>query len=302
MRDYEVVFIGHTTYDILGILKKDVSPLRTNQLSRWEYSFGGKAANAAVYCADAGARTAYVGVVGNDFRSIGYEEYLRSSSVNVDNVFYLDQKTPVYSAFTYKDKTYAFLQPAQYSDSQLVELREHFGRYVKVLPAKILYCAFNDHSSVLDVFRLARTTGKQTAWNPLFSALDAELERSILNETDFLFINEKEALTLKEQLGLELNQYYEAFGTSVICNTQGSKGCKLIVRGQVKHIPGIKAESVIDPTGAGDAFAGTFLAATTLSTFKTFESCAKHACQVASLVVGKLGTQNRKADLISISI
>jgi ribokinase len=296
MKDYEVIFIGYTTYDILGTLKKDVSPLRTNQLSRWQYSFGGKAANAAVYCTDAGASAAYIGVVGNDFRSIGYEEHLRSSSVSVDNVFSTNQKTPVYSAFTYKEKTYAFLQPAQYSDSQLVELREHFSRYVKASPAKILYCAINDHSLVLDVFRLARTTGKLTAWNPLFSSLDAELERSILNETDFLFINEKEALTLKEQLSMELNQYYEAFGTSVICNTQGSKGCKLIVRGKIRHIPGVKAESVIDPTGAGDAFAGTFLAATTLSTFKSFESCAKRACQVASLVVGRLGTQSLKTD------
>lgn len=299
MGDYQVIFIGHTTYDVLGILKKDVSPLRTNQLSRWEYSFGGKAANAAVYCADAGARTAYVGVVGNDFRSIGYEEYLRSSSVNVDNVFYINQKTPVYSAFTYREKTYAFLQPAQYSDSQLVDLREHFRRYVKALHTKILYCAFNNHSLVLDVFRLARSTGKQTGWNPLFSALDAELERSILNETDFLFVNEKEALTLKQQLGIELDQFYKAFGTSVICNTQGSKGCKLIVRGQVSHVPAIEAKSVIDPTGAGDAFAGTFLAATTLSSFKSFELCAERACQVASLVVGKLGTQSRKANLTS---
>lgn len=45
----------------------------------------------------------------------------------------------------------------------------------------------------------------------------------------------------------------------VVCETLGREGARLLHDGTVTPIPGIETEE-IDPTGAGDAFSGTFLA------------------------------------------
>ncbi len=65
----------------------------------------------------------------------------------------------------------------------------------------------------------------------------------------------------------------DAFGTdaaslaeagAVVCETLGSEGARLYQAGAVTEIAGIEVEEV-DPTGAGDAFSGAFLAAYTQS-------------------------------------
>jgi sugar/nucleoside kinase (ribokinase family) len=46
--------------------------------------------------------------------------------------------------------------------------------------------------------------------------------------------------------------------TRIAVMTQGPKGCMVFTQGMSKHIPGFPAREV-DPTGAGDVFAGAFL-------------------------------------------
>jgi sugar/nucleoside kinase (ribokinase family) len=88
------------------MVKSDIFSVVNHELAQWAYSFGGKAANAAVYCSAAGATVAFMGTVGNDFDQIGYRAYMQEFDIDIDDVFDTGEKTPVYIALSYKGKTY----------------------------------------------------------------------------------------------------------------------------------------------------------------------------------------------------
>ena len=288
--DSEILFIGNTTYDTLGILKTDINPSIYNELTQFGYSFGGKAANAAVYCANLGGKAAYVGTVGSDFESIGYRKYLEDHSVDITDVFYINQKTPRFFSFRSEATTYSFVSPSKLSKNQLNHLRDHLNRVVSERPAKIVYCAISNEELILDIFTRARMKGIRTAWNPLvsLSSLKREQIERILRETDLLFVNSQEFADLESSMFLSPSDFYTSYGIAIICITLGEMGCKIVDKGIITNIPTIKVD-VIDTIGAGDAFAGTFLAATQL--FNTTKLCAELACIAGSLVVEGFGAQ-----------
>ncbi|HET6786763.1 MAG TPA: PfkB family carbohydrate kinase, partial [Aquabacterium sp.] len=41
--------------------------------------------------------------------------------------------------------------------------------------------------------------------------------------------------------------------------TLGAEGCNVWQNGEKQHVPGLKADAVVDPTGCGDAFRGGLL-------------------------------------------
>jgi len=52
----------------------------------------------------------------------------------------------------------------------------------------------------------------------------------------------------------------QGYGTKIVIVTRGMKGSKLLFEGRPYDIPACKPKIVRDPTGAGDAFIGAFLA------------------------------------------
>jgi len=68
----------------------------------------------------------------------------------------------------------------------------------------------------------------------------------------------------------------------------GDKGCMLSVDGAIVHVPAPPITSV-DSTGAGDAFAGAFLAE--YQRTKNVLAAAKYATKVSTRVVERLGAQ-----------
>jgi sugar/nucleoside kinase (ribokinase family) len=50
------------------------------------------------------------------------------------------------------------------------------------------------------------------------------------------------------------------YGARIVIVTRGMKGSKLLFEGKLYDIPACKPKIVRDPTGAGDAFIGAFLA------------------------------------------
>lgn len=76
--------------------------------------------------------------------------------------------------------------------------------------------------------------------------------RDILPYVDVLVLSEEDlngnAELMDEYIGL----------TRIAVITQGAQGCNVFVNGTSTHVPGFPAREV-DPTGAGDVFAGAFL-------------------------------------------
>src|SRR6185503_18503717 len=58
---------------------------------------------------------------------------------------------------------------------------------------------------------------------------------------------------------LEAAREVKSWGPQVVIVKQPAHGCSLLTKDGYFALPGYPLEAVVDPTGAGDAFAGAFL-------------------------------------------
>ncbi len=85
---------------------------------------------------------------------------------------------------------------------------------------------------------------------PMFSG--DELKDFIAKAT-WVAVNDYEAKMLCDRTGLTLESLSNSHLKGVIV-TLGADGCDVWEQGKKTHVPGVKAEAVVDPTGCGDAF------------------------------------------------
>jgi sugar/nucleoside kinase (ribokinase family) len=99
-------------------------------------------------------------------------------------------------------------------------------------------------------------------------------------------LKEIEAVTGQSELSSAVKAVHD-LGVKIIIVTLGAKGAAVSVEGTVHNVPAYKPDKLVDPTGAGDAFIGGFLAE-----YVRGEDCAWCSCigsAVASLVVEGIG-------------
>ncbi|MFO1034521.1 MAG: ribokinase [Hyphomicrobiales bacterium] len=138
---------------------------------------------------------------------------------------------------------------------------------------------------------IARAAGTTTILN---TAPAAPLDDSILALCDYVTPNESEATALT---GIEVKDADTARkagdallkrGAGAAIITLGAQGALLHTRSASLHLPVMKAGTVVDTTGAGDAFNGGFAAA--LARGETSEAAARFASAVAGISVTRPGT------------
>ncbi|MDD5224564.1 MAG: PfkB family carbohydrate kinase [bacterium] len=82
----------------------------------------------------------------------------------------------------------------------------------------------------------------------------------LLKRVDILTINESEARQLSEEYNLvKAARRIQAMGPKILVIKQGEYGVLMFEGDQIFSAPGYPLETVYDPTGAGDTFAGGFM-------------------------------------------
>jgi adenosine kinase len=84
---------------------------------------------------------------------------------------------------------------------------------------------------------------------PMFSR---EELAELLHLASYVAVNDYEGKLLAEKTGRTLEEI--ARGVRALVYTRGADGSTILSNGQRHDIPGVKAESVVDPTGCGDAY------------------------------------------------
>ena len=137
---------------------------------------------------------------------------------------------------------------------------------------------------------LARKAGVTTIFNP---APAAKIDPAIYALCDYVTPNETEA---EEITGIKVQSLDDArragdailkLGTTSALITLGANGVLLHNATQSVHVPGFKV-NVVDTTGAGDAFNGSFAVA--IGEGKSHLDAARFGCAAAALSVTKPGT------------
>ena len=70
-------------------------------------------------------------------------------------------------------------------------------------------------------------------------------------------VNDYEARMLSDRTGLSCAEMSRRVQGLVV--TLGAEGCEIWIDGEKTLVPSVKAETVVDPTGCGDAFRGALL-------------------------------------------
>jgi len=252
---------------------------------------GGKGANQALSAARLGVKTALIGKVGDDGPGIRAQKVLRRNEVITSGVT-VSETLPTGMAMVIKNKSgenriiVASGANAEVSAEQAPAEILGAGNYLLVqmeLPM--------EQNAI--VMKAARDAGAKVVLN-LAPAMD--IPAPMLSLADCLIVNQIEARQLGKKLGIDvagkpkkLAYALAKTGKFNCLITMGPDGCVLVTpKGEAWLMDSIKLDTVVDTTGAGDCFCGTFTAC--LHEGKNHEEAMRYATAASALSCMKEGT------------
>ncbi len=111
----------------------------------------------------------------------------------------------------------------------------------------------------------------------------------VKNQVDLLFANESEIIALTKTADFESAIAAIRGQCETLVITQGDKGAWLATAGEEVRVPAITTGTVVDLTGAGDAFAGGVLYGLTQS--KTLAEAGQYGALAAAEVISHFGAR-----------
>ncbi|MGQ9517142.1 MAG: carbohydrate kinase family protein [Anaerolineae bacterium] len=255
MEHYDVIGLGYCSDDYLGIVPH-ITPFDGDTVTMRDFAHdgGGPVSTALVTLAKLGARTAYLGVLGDDESGQFLLQAFRSAGV---------------------DTRFIQVHAGGRSPSCIVLVEEGTGRrsihcfrgqlplYTLTEPARealqnALFLHLDGHSphAIEEAAHIIHRAGGQVVF-------DANRPRpqtpEILRHTDILIAAERfpAAFTGIHDL-LEASRRLMTLGPRMVVTTLGPRGCLCVTPAAHFHVPGFSVP-VVDTTGAGDAFHGAFI-------------------------------------------
>jgi ribokinase len=283
-----VTIVGSANQDILAKVDRLPSPGETILGHDLVLAAGGKGLNQAVAAARASARTAFVGLVGDDPAGANLRSVLSGEGIDIRA---LGHSGPVTGR--------ALIAVAGDGDNQIIvvpganwAMTPHHvdAHHDRITHAAVLLCQLEIPVETVErALSIARRAGVRTLLN---AAPPRPLERALLALVDVLLVNEHEAAVMAsmdvasvadaEQVGRTLI----AQGCGAVIVTLGAAGAVLVTPDGVRHQPAFPVR-VLDSTGAGDAFAGGLAAR--LAAGDDLLAALRWATAAGSLAVTTLG-------------
>ncbi len=259
---------------------------------RRERALGGSAtyfALAASYFSD----VSVLGVVGHDFEN-AHIELLASHGVDLSGVQRLDGRTfhwsGVYSNDDHNQRETLDTQLNVFAEFR-PELNERHRR------ADVVFLANIDPALQLDVLRQMEARPAVVALDSMDFWIDGKRDAldEAMRETDIVFMDESEARSYSGEFHLlRAARRIMAAGPSAAVIKRGDHGALMFAGDGAFGAPAFPLETVIDPTGAGDSFAGGFMG-TLAATGDTSTEGLRRAVIVGS-VMGSFAVQDFSAD------
>jgi adenosine kinase len=122
---------------------------------------------------------------------------------------------------------------------------------------------------------------------PMFSG---EELTQFINLANYVAVNDYEAQLLQEKTGRNLEDLAKLVRGLVV--TRGAEGSHIYVDGQRLEIPSVKADSLVDPTGCGDAYRAGLMYG--IVNDLEWEETGRLASLMGSLKMASRGAQNHR--------
>ena len=243
---------------------------------------GGKGLNQAVAAARAGARTAFIGAVGDDPGGVELVAVLRDCGIDTTLLRTVEGATGTALITVQRDgnNTIVVAAGANGTINELTVAAREAVTAASVLVAQLEVPL----AVVAQAAEAARSAGTAVVLN---AAPAMPLDDALLTLVDVLVVNENEAMTLASG-----DDPIVAAGTltdraSTVVVTLGSAGAAVLQRGeQIEELPAIEVQ-VADTTGAGDTFTGVLAAG--LAAGEPVTAAARRAVIAAGISVERHG-------------
>lgn len=293
-----VVVIGSVNIDHVVVADAFPNPGETIMGKTALVTLGGKGSNQAVASALGGARTAMIARVGDDPEGERARSGLAGHGVDVQGVASVpdDETGTAWITVAAGDNTIIVISGANHRWPDDGDPLDGSGESAAVVLTQL--------EVPLDVVhRAAANTRGQFLLN---AAPAAELPDELIELCDVLIVNEHEQAVVARQTGngddpsdpAAVRRAHLALrerGAGAVVTTLGSAGAIVTDSGGTTTAIGSPPASVVDTTGAGDAFAGVLAAR--LAAGDSLLEAARWGTAAGSLAVRATGAQESYADL-----
>ncbi|TLQ51390.1 ribokinase [Lacticaseibacillus casei] len=286
-----VVIIGSINVDAILHIQRLPKPGETMEMAAFLQAAGGKGANQAVAAARSGAKTSFIGRVGDDANAAFMRGELVKNKIDTQ-----------YVSTTSGEQTgqaYILLQ-ASGQNSIIIQHGANFDLTPNDVQKAATLIQTADFvvaeletpvDATTEAFKIAKAAGKVTILNPAPAQKDLPL--TLLKNVDLITPNETESelitgIPVTDEASMRASAaYYHELGIRGVIITLGSKGSFISLDGQATIVPAFKVKAV-DTTAAGDTFIGA-LASVLQIDLKNIVEAATYASMASSFTVQKLG-------------
>lgn len=281
-----IAVIGSAMMDLTAYSHMIPEPGQTIVGDLFTTGFGGKGANQAVMASLSGANVHFIGSIGDDLFGDSIAENFQKLGIVSDGIQRSNTPTGVAHIWVNGEgENRIIVIPGSNHEIEISDAVDSLND-IENLSVVVAQCEIKQQVT-LAVFTAAKARGAITILNPApYEALSAEL----LAVCDWLIPNETEFKSLTNVLPYEdENLIGFRLGKNSIV-TLGAQGAVLInADGSISRMPAPKV-SVIDTTGAGDAFVGSF--AYGLAYGMKPVTAVERGIRIASMSVSKKGAQS----------
>lgn len=274
----DILVVGSVAYDTISTPWGNASKIL------------GGSANYFALAASLFSKVRVVGVVGEDY-------------LNSDLELLTSRKVDVSGLQTVPGSTFQWVGQYEKDMNQAITLETHLNVFEKFQPklpdsyraAKLVFLANIDPTLQLEVLTQVdapKLIGADSM-NFWIKSKRSELMK-VLSKVDVVLINEDEARDLVGHYNLVAAiKEISTYGPKAVVIKRGEYGFMMYSEGQYFSLPSFPVERVIDPTGAGDTFAGGFFGYLSkvenpLSRAHLKQACI-HGCLLASFTVQDFG-------------
>ena len=234
--------------------------------------------------------TALIAAIGNDFPN-NLIEALKKKKINLDCVKKLDYPTFHWSGEYVGDMSQAITHETDF------QINDHYNWEIKDSYKKTNFTLLCNNDPVIQNKVLRQLNSKIIALDTMNLWIEIqkdELDRAV-SKIQLLFLNDAEAQMYSNEANLDsAAQILLKKGPEYIIIKRGVKGATLYDKNTKKEIPSYKISNFVDPTGAGDTFAGAAMGYLAEKGQYNYENLVKgmyYGSAAASITVEGFGTE-----------
>ena len=289
----KVTVIGSINLDRTIRVKEMAKPGETIHASEVFSAGGGKGANQAVAAKRSGAKTAFIGAVGNDDAGKTMRELLGYEEIQLDGIAELDKVATGQAYIVVDEKGENSIMIHAGANGKITP--EHVVEHADLIKESDFVIAQfeSDLASTIKAFEVAHQAGVKTILNP--APAMRTVPEELLKTTDVIAPNETETEILTgikvvdEESMRKAAAKLHALGIKVVLITIGSKGSFYSMDVQSGIVPAFKVKAV-DTTAAGDTFIGA-LSTVLKPDFSNLVEAITYGNKASSLTVQRFGAQ-----------